>query len=198
VSDGDRNSFVDLRQALIGGGIAAVIAGLGVGTTGVASGAEARALLESVLPTIRFLSSTVITASATILALMLTILNLSKGLDRQLTPAHYQRVRQISLLASVTIIAGTILLLFLSIPIGDSEVLAGWYRPIYYGIVVTSSLVGGSQVAVVLMLLRSVDGLISIATGDESHLVEDDAGEGAAGDRTGEATGGRGAEAVRS
>jgi hypothetical protein len=198
VSDGDRNSFVDLRQALIGGGIAAVIAGLGVGTTGVASGAEARALLESVLPTIRFLSSTVITASATILALMLTILNLSKGLDRQLTPAHYQRVRQISLLASVTIIAGTILLLFLSIPIGESEVLAGWYRPIYYGIVVTSSLVGGSQVAVVLMLLRSVDGLISIATGDESHLVEDDAGEGAAGDRTGEATGGRGAEAVRS
>jgi hypothetical protein len=198
VSDGDRNSFVDLRQALIGGGIAAVIAGLGVGTTGVASGAEARALLESVLPTIRFLSSTVITASATILALMLTILNLSKGLDRQLTPAHYQRVRQISLLASVTIIAGTILLLFLSIPIGESEVLAGWYRPIYYGIVVTSSLVGGSQVAVVLMLLRSVDGLISIATGDESHLVEDGAGEGAAGDRTGEATGGRGAEAVRS
>lgn len=174
VSDGDRNSFVDLRQALIGGAIAAVVAALGVGTTGVASGAEARALLQGVLPTIRFLSSTVITASATILALMLTILNLSQGLDRPLRAEHYQRVRQVSLLASITIIAGTILLLFLSIPIGESEVLAGWYRPIYYAIVVTSSLVGGSQVAVVLMLLRSVDGLISIATGEDSHLVDED------------------------
>lgn len=106
MSDGDRSSFVDLRQALVGGAIAAVIAGLGVGTTGVASGAEARLLLEGVLPTIRFLSSTVIAASATVLALMLTILNLGQGFDRPLRPEHYQRVRQISLLASVTIIAG--------------------------------------------------------------------------------------------
>ncbi len=158
----------------MGGGIAAVIAGLGVGTTGVASGAEARALLESVLPTIRFLSSTVIAASATILALMLTILNLSQGFDRPLRSEHYQRVRQISLLAAVTIVAGTILLLFLSIPIGDSEVLSGWYEPIYYAIVVTSSLVGGAQVAVVLMLLRAVNGLISLVTEGESAIVADD------------------------
>lgn len=174
MSDGDRTTFVDQRHALTGGAIAAVVAVLGVGTTGVASGAEARALLESVLPTIRFLSSTVIAASATILALMLTILNLSQGVDRELSASHYQRVRQISLLAAITIIAGTILLLFLSIPIGESEILDDWYRPIYYAIVLISSLVGGAQVAVVLMLLRAVDGLISVATGDDSRLVADE------------------------
>lgn len=169
----------DLRRALVGGGIAALVAGLAVGTTGIASGAEARALLQAIVPTIRFLTSAIIAASATILALMLTILSLSASTERRFRGSHYQRVRHVANSSSVAIILGTVLLLFLSIPMGESEVLQSWYKPIFYGIVVASSVLGGIQVAVVLLLQRTVSGLVeAVHPGGDSPLTVNDEEQG--------------------
>lgn len=171
---GDRGA--DLRRALVGGGVAALVAALGVGSTGVATGAEARALLEGIIPTIRFLTSAVITASATILALMLTILSLSVSTERRFRGYHYERVRHVATWSSAAIVLGTVLLLFLSLPLGESEVLREWYQAIFYGIVVTSSILGGILVAVVLLLQRTVSGLVDALHphGDSSLTVDDD------------------------
>lgn len=174
----DRMPFVDTGQALVGGGVAAVAAALAVGTTGVASDAEARVLLESILPTIRFLASAVITASATIMALMLTILSLSRGADKRFRSTHYERVEQVGSWSAWAIVGGTILLLLLSIPMAESEVLRRWYEPIYYLTVIAASLLGGLQVAVILMLRKTIQGMVSaLHPGRESSpLIKGDGG----------------------
>lgn len=165
----------DLPKALVGGGIAAVVAALAVGTTGVASGAEARSLLQTIVPTIRFLTTAVITASATIMALMLTILSLSHSAEPRFEDRHYRRVQLIGTLSAVAIGGGVVLLLFLSIPTGESEVLSAWYEPIYYGIIVMSSALGGLQVAVVLMLREAITGMVdAVRPGGESSVVADE------------------------
>lgn len=167
---------VDMPKALAGGAIAAVVAALAAGTTGVASGAEARALLQTIVPTIRFLTSAVITASATIMALMLTILSLSSSAEARFEDQHYRRVQLIGTLSAVAIAGGVVLLLFISIPTDESEVLSGWYEPIYYGIVVVSSVLGGMQVAVVLMLREAIIGMVDAVRpeGDSAVVMEEE------------------------
>lgn len=166
---------VDLPKALAGGGIAALVTALAVGTTGFVSGAEARALLQTIVPTIRFLTTAIITASATIMALMLTILSLSHSADAEFEDQHFRRVQLIGTVSAFAIGGGVILLLFLSIPTDESEVLSGWYQPIYYGIVVMSSGLGGMQVAVVLMLREAIIGMVDAVRpeGDSSVVAED-------------------------
>ncbi len=64
--------IVDTRQAIIGGVLAALISMVGVILPGRITNFEARGLLEAMMPSVHFLSSSVMTASATIMALMLT------------------------------------------------------------------------------------------------------------------------------
>jgi|GEM_PF-2222635 hypothetical protein len=60
----------------------------------VASGSKALSLLESIFPTTRFLASSVMTASATILALMVTLLSFAGQGEKELNDVTLQRVRQ--------------------------------------------------------------------------------------------------------
>lgn len=175
---------IDLSKAVAGGAVAAVITGIGVGTTGVASGAEARALLGSIQPSIRFLAASVVTASSTILALMLTLLSLGSQVGGELRRSHYERIRAVGSWSTIAIVLSIVLLLFLSVPTGESDVLANWYEPIYYGVVVTASVLGGIQVTVVLMLREALVGMVAaFHPGGESHLIaseeEDEEGEAA-------------------
>lgn len=65
--------FVDLRVALAGGALTAAVTFGTMYALGSLGPLEAQGLLQGTLPTIRFLCSTAGTASATILALMLSI-----------------------------------------------------------------------------------------------------------------------------
>jgi hypothetical protein len=105
----------DWRWTLTGGAIALVVTFGGAWAVGETSGAEARALLNGMLPTTRFLCSGVMTASATTLALMLTLLSLSANTSSKLKQDHYERVRQIALLDAIAFIAATCVLLCLNI-----------------------------------------------------------------------------------
>lgn len=132
----DRNQLsfgADSKRAAIGGGVAALVALAGMIIVNVSTGSEARFLLEGMLPSIRFLCSAVMTATATVLALMLTLLSITGTQEEQLKPLHYDRVRQIAKADSVTFAAALILLLVVSVPLAEpSEVPDNWYTIVYY------------------------------------------------------------------
>ncbi len=167
---------IDLRHALVGGAIAAAVTGVIVILSGRLSASEAQVLLEESLPTTRFLCSGVMAASATTLALMLTLLSVSGGTDRDLKAAHYQRVRQIALIDTIAFIGATVLLLLLSMSFGEADrVTAGWYDAIYYAVMGCSALLGGTLISVMLMLYKATCDMITVfAPGMETSLVVDE------------------------
>lgn len=153
----------DTKRAAIGGSVAAAVALTGMLVVNFSTGSEARLLLEGMLPSIRFLCSAVMTASATILALMLTLLSFSSAQSGRLKARHYNRVRQIAQVDSATFAAALVLLLLVSIPLAEpSEVPANWYSIVYYIAVVYTASLGGALITVVLMLYNAITDLILV------------------------------------
>lgn len=154
---------VDLRKALLGGVLAVLIAIAGSTVVGTLYGAEGRLLLEAMLPTTRFLCSAMMTATATILALMLTILSLSSNSSNQIHAAHYKRVQQIALLDMIAFVGATLLLLVLNIPLEESDsISSGWYNTSYYVVLIYSSVLGGMLISIVMMLYAAIRDMISV------------------------------------
>lgn len=167
--------MVDVKWAITGGVLATFAAMGGMMAIGTVGSYEARQLLEATLPTIRFLSSSAMTASATILALMLTLLSFSQAHDSEFKESHYVRILQVSWMAAATIIAATILLLLLSIPLEESEEVRTYYEWIYYAILVASAGLGGMVVTMILMLYNAIRGLVGLfRSAGESPLVPSD------------------------
>lgn len=125
--------FYGSKKAMYGGLLAGAIALGGQWLVGqVYNGYEARQLLESVASSSLYLGSSIVTASATIIALMLTMLSMSKNSDNQFDSVFYKQIQIIATLSSVALSAGILLLLFLSVPLQESEQVPGsWYRTIY-------------------------------------------------------------------
>lgn len=161
-SIGERLLFIDLRRALVIGSIAAVFIFLSTFATGYIGNAKALSLLQSILPTTRFMSSAILGAGATILALMLTLLSFTAGAEKKLAAFYYQRISQIALLSTILIIASMLLLLLLNVPLEESEAFYTWYTILYYFIVTYSALLGGATVTTVFMLYKAVITLILV------------------------------------
>lgn len=175
----DDRRFPNLGGAVAGGVVAAIAGAIGIGAVGAVSGAEARTLVEGVLPSIRFLASSVMAASATILALMMTLLGLSHSSEQPLQRVHYRRIQLVARLASVAIVGATVLLLLLAVPLGESEIIERFYSWVYYILVGAASGLGGLQTAVVIVLYRAISGLITVVIhGEESPLVAQGGGAG--------------------
>lgn len=164
---------VDLRKAVFGGVLGMLVSFFGAWAVGRVHGAEGIVLLEAMLPTTRFLCSAVMTASATILALMLTLLGLSTEASKSIQPGHYKRVWQIALIDTIGFVAATLLLLLLNVPVEESESIASpWFARFYYAILVFSSLLGGLLIAVVLMLYDAVRDMIqAVGLEREDHPI---------------------------
>ncbi len=140
----------------------ALVAAVLTFVVGRVGGIEAEALLEASLPTIRFLCSSVMTASATTLALLLTLLSLSASADQKLKPEFYRAIQNVALLAVVAFIGASVLLLTLAVPFGEEvEVPSNWYVVLYYATTLMAALVVGVLVAVLLSLYRIVGDLIA-------------------------------------
>ena len=178
-SDSESNNLAlsrDTRQVAIAGFVAGAVALAGMLLVNVSSGSEARFLLEAMTPSIHFLCSAVMAASATILALMLTLITFSSGQGTRLKRAHYDRVRQIALVDTITFSAAIVLLLLFSVPLAESaDVPAAWYRVVYYAAILYAAALGGALIAIVLMLYRAITDLIGVIHPDEvSDLVEEE------------------------
>ena len=170
------NVHVSLARALIGGAVAAGIMSALLLLVGRVGAWEAETLLGATLPTTRFLCSAVMTVSATILALMLTVIGISRGTERPVQASFYRRIQQVALLDVVTFVASTVLLLSLVVPFGeDLEMPQGWYVTIYYIITIGSTLIGGLLVAVVLMLYGAVHDVVMLFWSDDSPVLDTEA-----------------------
>lgn len=143
--------------------------------SGSTSGAKAQQLIQSASPSIRFFASSIMTAAATTLALMVTVLGLTRTLDAQFQKAHYVRLRQLGLVAVITVLGSLLLLSFVTLPLEDSGRLElHWFDAIYFGLIGYVSLLTGAVTAMVWMLYELLSDLISVATGSPSDLLAGD------------------------
>ena len=161
---GEKTLFVGGRRAVYGGVSAAAVAFVGQWLIGrVYTGYEARQLLESMSSSALYFGSAIVTASATILALMLTILSLTSQSDEDFDQVFFLRVERIAKLATAALMGGILLLLFLSIPIKESDNVPGsWFTTIYYALIFILAALAGLLITIVLMLLNAISSLIEM------------------------------------
>ncbi|QLE02849.1 hypothetical protein HX109_15215 [Galbibacter sp. BG1] len=168
--------LVNNKKAIYGGIITFALTGVGVFLLGNVSGYEAKHLIKSSLQGVIMLCNTIVLASATILALILTLLGISSGVESKLKDQHYKQVIQIAKFDTVLFISALILFEFFNLPITETDnVPPNWYRYIYWTSLFFSSLLSGYMVSVVLMLYTTVTDIISIVgLGRDHHLVNDE------------------------
>ena len=168
---GEKVLFSGNNWSLIGGVAAVVFALSGNLLVGqIYSGFEARRFIEAMLPTTQTLTFASITASSTILALMLTLISFTRKLENEFDMFFYRRIKRIGLLSCVALITSILLLLFLSVPLQESDkVPLNWYRIIYYVIISLSALISGLVVTIVLMLFNAISGLIDVVCPDADN-----------------------------
>ncbi|WP_142783309.1 hypothetical protein [Changchengzhania lutea] len=159
------------KRALYGGIIAAIITGLGAYFLGNLSGYEAKVLIKSSLPGINTLCNTIVLASATILALLLTLLSVSSSTKSKLNEEHYRHVLLIAKIDTIVFVVSMIAFQLFNIPITEADnVPSTWYTSIYYASLGISSLLSGGLISVVLMLFNAVTSIIKIVgLGIEDH-----------------------------
>jgi hypothetical protein len=154
--------FIGDMWALFGGVLAAAIALVGqwfIGRNYV--GAQAKFLLQAINNSALWLGGSVVTASATILALMLTMLSLSDQTKIDFDKVFFRRIEQIGVMTTISLAGGILLLLFLSIPLqATDDVPNQSFTVIYYILIVFLSLLAGLLITVVLMLLNAIRSLI--------------------------------------
>lgn len=167
------------RKVLTGGSLTGILSLLALWSVGRLGGYEARILLESTFPSIRFLSSTTATAAATVMALMLTLLSLSASHDTSFRSIHYERIKSIALLSTVCLVVSILVLLLLVLPLQESEkVPEAAYEVLYYVILGAAAFLGGLIVSIMLMLYEAIVGLVAWAQpGGDSDLIEDEENE---------------------
>ncbi|MFD1095926.1 hypothetical protein [Salegentibacter chungangensis] len=154
---------VIVKRAIVGGVVSTLVMGTGTFILGELSGYQAKELLGSSLSGINMLCNTVILGSSTILALMLTLISLSRAASSTLNKEHYRDVLKIAKFDTILIIAAIITFLMLNLPITESEsVPNSWYSIIYYISLGMASVLGGGFVAVVTMLYGTIANIILI------------------------------------
>ena len=165
------NNFVTKnKRAILGGTIASLFMGLAVFLLGNLSGYEAKQLITSSLPGINMLCNTIVLASATILALLLTRLGISTGTKSRLKSAHYRQVLSIAKFDTILFVGALILFQLFNIPITEAEnVETSWYEIIYWATILFSSILSGMMITVILMLYATVTNIIHIVGLNEDH-----------------------------
>ncbi|MDO6760206.1 hypothetical protein Q4566_08365 [Tamlana sp. 2_MG-2023] len=150
-------------QALSGGLVATLIVGAGAFILGSVSGYEAKQLLEGSLSGINTLCNTVVLASATILALLLTLLSVSSNTKSKLTDDHYRHILTIAKTDTIVLVTSMIIFQIFNIPIAEADsVPQSWFTIVYYLSLGLSAIVSGGLIVVVLMLYYTVASIIKI------------------------------------
>lgn len=155
------------HAAALIGGVAATLFVVGAGGiwVGPIDGREAEQLLQSMMPTLRFLGFAILSASATVLLLMLTLFSVSMGSPRRLRSSHYLRIRHLVSIDSLVLLGGIpfMLILILTPPLRRSAAVpAGWFLIEYSALLTIAGLLSGLLVAVTVMLYLAVRDLIRI------------------------------------
>ncbi|MTI20993.1 hypothetical protein E1176_08160 [Fulvivirga sp. RKSG066] len=163
------------KRALAGGAISMIVILGGSLMLGKLSGYEAKDLIQDSLSGLNTLCNTIVLASATILALLLTLLGLSANSQSRLKIVHYKNVLIIAKLDTAVFIAALTSFLIFNLPVTQSEQIpAHWYDGIYYAAIGLSSILSGALVVVVLMLFNTTDNIIKVVGfGMKDHPIAD-------------------------
>jgi hypothetical protein len=130
---------------------------------GKLSGYEAKVLIKNSLSGMNTLCNTIALASATILALLLTLLSVSANSRSKLKKAHYRHVLQIAKLDTAVFIASVVSFLLFNLPITESDNVPNtWFSMVYYISLAISSILSAALIVVVLMLYNTVVSIIKI------------------------------------
>ena len=122
---------------------------------------EAQLLIESLTSSTLYLGSAIAASSATVLALMLTLTGLVKQVDEDFDEGIYRRVSAISRLSATNLAGAVLLLMLLSMPVGEFDDIPGYWYIVLYNILY-SLMIGlcALSVGIVLLLMATVDKLI--------------------------------------
>lgn len=151
------------------GGALAVIVSLGTRLLSgrIYSEAKAVQLIEGLRDASLYFGAAVATASATILALMLTLLGLALDADIDFQGWLYRLVRRIGGLSTLSLCGAILLLTLLSLPVGEFERLPqGWYEVLYWFLVLLVAALSGLVIAVVLLLFEGIRHVVATLAPD--------------------------------
>lgn len=128
----------------------------------VYSAAEAIQLLEALSRAGLYLGSAIATASATVLALMLTLIGMIRRMDKDFDGEAYKNINLVAKLATASLMMSILVLLAFVLPIGEFEELpASWYKNLYEvlfaGCVLMTGLIAATVVMIYLTLLRVME-----------------------------------------
>ncbi|PPK87581.1 hypothetical protein CLV84_0525 [Neolewinella xylanilytica] len=158
------SSFTPIKSALIGGVLSTLVIFFGTYLLGGITDPEAIDNLQEIRPTLRFTASGSMTATSTILALMLTLLSFTQQTDRKLKAYHYNRIWWIARFAAIVFVAALVLLMMLNVPISNAEeTFQGFYNVVYYTLLVYTALIGGMMITIILLLYQAARDIILIA-----------------------------------
>lgn len=166
-----------MKRAVIGGIVSTFFMATGTFIIGEITGYEAKELIATSLSGINMLCNTVILGASTILALMLTLLSLSRAAKSHLSKTHYRHVLTIAKVDTVLIIVAIITFMMLNLPITESRELPNsWFTVIYYVCLIMAAIIGGGFIAVVTMLYGTIANVILIVglRVTDHPLVDDD------------------------
>ena len=128
----------------------------------VYSAAEAIQLLEALSRAGLYLGSAIATASATIIALMLTLIGLIRRMDEDFDHEAYRNINLVAKLATAALLMSILVLLAFVLPVGEFEELpASWYPNMYEllfaGCVVMTGLIAATVIMIYLTLVRVME-----------------------------------------
>ncbi|WP_281541285.1 hypothetical protein [Maribacter aestuarii] len=151
------------KRAITGGVISMTIMLLGTFLLGELSGYEAKSLIKNSIAGVNTLCNTIALASATILALLLTILGVSSGSESKLKKDHYKHILLIARLDTIVFVSALISFLIFSLPVTEFEnVPEEWFSILYYTTLGISSVLSAAIIVVVLMLYNTLYSIIKI------------------------------------
>lgn len=120
------------KRAILGGILALGVIGLGTFMLGHLSGYEAKELIKVSIGGLNTLCNTIVLASATILALMRTLLGVSSGTSSRLKEDHYNNIMRIAKVDTVLFVVALLSFLLFNLPVTESEnIPANWFNVIY-------------------------------------------------------------------
>jgi len=100
---------------------------------------------------------------------MLTMISLSRHASSTLERTFFKRVERIGLMSAAGRVVALLLLLFLSIPIQESQQLpTSWYSIVYYVLITFTAAVTGLLVSIVLMLYNAMQSRVNVVCSDSS------------------------------
>lgn len=146
------------RHAVIGAGVAigfAILQWLLVGQ--IYGSAEAVKLIEALKSASLYYGSAIATSSATILALMLTLLGVTRQSESDFDRSTYETIEKIGLISTIALCGAILMLLVLSMPVGEFKNLPpAWYPILYNVLAVMNAVLSGLLIGAVILLFSTI------------------------------------------